>query len=137
MLCIFCGSKTLVFNSRHQKKTNTTWRRRQCLNCAQTTTTTETIDLSKALLVADSQGRTTKFSSDSLFLSIYECCKHRVNPVEDARGLTDTVTAKLMKKLLDSTTTTATIVKTTTETLNRFDKVAGVQYKALNRRRTR
>ncbi|HSX07970.1 MAG TPA: hypothetical protein VLG11_03680 [Candidatus Saccharimonadales bacterium] len=70
------------------------------------------------------------FSRDTLFLSIYECCKHRPNPVADAAALTGTVLAKALKTVTDGAIDRDTLVAVSHEALSLFDGVAAGLYAA-------
>lgn len=133
MVCIYCGQPTKVVNSRLQKKSNAIWRRRHCQSCSNIFTTRESADLSGALAV-DSVKRNSYevFSRDKLFISIYKSCGHRLDAVNDASAITETVIQKLLnsndrKRALVAKTD---IVNTTLTVLRRFDSVAAVTYGA-------
>ncbi len=129
MVCIYCGSKTNVLNSRDQKRSNTKWRRRSCSGCKAIMTTIESFDLSTSLSVTRPDSL-YPFSRDKLFVSIYYCCKHLTDPERIASDLTNTVTYKLLPYISDGSITSNQIIKTTAETLKNFDKPAQVQYLA-------
>jgi transcriptional regulator NrdR family protein len=89
MVCVYCGSETKVTNSRHQKRTNQVWRRRQCLKCTALFTTEEKTDHTSLWKVKKNNEETlVAFSRDKLFLSIYKSCEHRLNALADAASLT-------------------------------------------------
>ncbi len=129
MVCIYCGSKTEVTNSRLQKRLNHTWRRRQCLKCHAIMTTSEQIDLEKTILVTR-QGRLEPFRRDILFVSVHDSLKHRKTAISDATGLTDTIISALYPEMTDAQVETNTISKTALKILKRFDKVAATHYQA-------
>jgi transcriptional repressor NrdR len=129
MVCVLCGKKTSVVNSRLQRKTNQVWRRRQCLSCKAVFSTQETVQHELAWLVSD-KGRFEPFSRDKLFLSLYKSCEHRKTALSDAKGLTDTVIGKLQPHLEGSTLKAGDIAAVAQVALNRFDKAASVHYQA-------
>ncbi len=131
MKCIYCGSALSVSNSRLQKKANNVWRRRNCGDCGAVFTTTEQIDLSKSLIYKSKTGF-RPFSEAKLLGSIKETFRHRGNPHEDARSLTDTVIARVIDQIKGPQVTRHQIISTTLTALNRFDKVASAQYGALH-----
>jgi transcriptional repressor NrdR len=130
MVCVYCGSSTGVTNSRLQRQSNQVWRRRLCANCHNTFTTHEKTDLSGAIAVKQSDGRLTPFSRDQLFISLYEACKHRARPVQDADGLTQTVITHLRAKLSEGTLDRDAIVNIVHPILKRFDEAAATMYAA-------
>lgn len=132
MVCIYCGKSTSVVNSRPQKRLNQIWRRRYCLRCNTTVTTTEVTDYSQALAVEPSNQRKhpEPFKRDKLFLSLYSSLGHRKTVLEDATALTATVIGKLIPHYDDPFIERDEIIKATTDVLKRFDKVAVTHYKA-------
>jgi transcriptional repressor NrdR len=130
MKCIYCGYKLRISNSRLQKKTNQTWRRRKCLECNAIFTTLEAIDYSKSLVVRETDNSLAPFSREKLFLSIYRSCRHRLNPLEDAAALTDTTVSKITKQSNNGVVSLSNIKDSCVNTLRQFDKAAVVQYKA-------
>jgi transcriptional repressor NrdR len=130
MVCIYCGVKTSVTNSRHQKKSNQVWRRRQCANCSGIFTTLEQTDLPLSLLYKKDSSHIQPFSRDKLFLSLYNSLKHRNTALNDATALTSTVIGKLLPTIKDASVERADIIQTITETLKHFDKAASVTYVA-------
>lgn len=129
---MYCGSKMQVTNSRLQKKANQVWRRRKCQICQIIFTTTESIDYSSIWVVTNRSGQIAPFSKDVLFLSIYKVLEHRPQAILDASALTDTIVSRLLNKVSGDSLTTKIIQQVTKVTLNRFDKVAIVQYQALH-----
>lgn len=130
MVCIYCGSKTTVMNSRAQKRLLQTWRRRQCMVCGALFTTHETADLSSSLLVKHPDGHVEPFSRDKLFVSILRAVGHRQAPVEDARAITSTSIGIILHTKPQAAIATAQIAQYTHQALRRFDIVAGIQYLA-------
>lgn len=130
MVCIYCGSKLTVSNSRPQKRTNSVWRRRTCPNCQAIFTSVETIDPTVSLVYKDHQKRLQPFSRDKLYTSIYEACKHRKAAPDEARALCDTVITRLLSNASSATVTRPNVISATTETLRHFDKAAASTYVA-------
>ncbi|HZL08138.1 MAG TPA: hypothetical protein VFC50_03010 [Candidatus Dormibacteraeota bacterium] len=132
MVCVHCGGKTKVVNSRPQRKNNQVWRRRQCLECGAVFSTKEIVQHELAWLVRDVRGKLRPFSRDKLFLSLYKSCEHRKTAVGDARGLTDTVMSKLPAYVADGTVSGLDIARVAQVALNRFDKAASTHYQAFH-----
>lgn len=132
MVCLYCGSSTFVINSRHQKRSNNVWRRRQCEKCGATLTTIESFDYSKGLMLQRSDNKLVAFKREKLFLSIYKSCEHRKKALDDAIELTQTVIEKVMQPNPSSTgkLPVSLLANTTFETLKNFDKVSAIQYSA-------
>ncbi len=140
MVCVYCKGQTRVTNSRQQRRTNTTWRRRECQACGGVFTTQELIKLDGAVLVAGSltgsagfknpQTRFEPFSRDRLWLSLRNSLGHRKQPTADATGLTETVIGRLLPHVEQAKLTRQQIIAVTTEVLTRFDKAAATHYQA-------
>jgi len=133
MVCIQCGQKTQIINSRPQLRTNSTWRRRKCLHCASIFSTQESTDYGAIWAVRDTGGHISPFSRDKLFLSLYKSCQHRSTALTDAGALTDTVIKKLLKTAADGQLTAKQIQQAAQVALNRFDSAASVQYAAYHK----
>ena len=136
MFCIYCTAGTKVVNSRLQKRRNQVWRRRKCLSCEAIFTSEEKIEYKAAWVIYHpSDGRFESFQRDKLFLSLYDCLKHRAGPREDAAALTETVISKLPAHVMESVTVHRdALVRVANVALNRFDRVASAQYEALHGR---
>jgi transcriptional repressor NrdR len=130
MVCIYCNGSTQVINSRPQKRTNTTWRRRQCQNCSHIFTTEESALLSAIIAVEASNGSTTGFEREKLLISLYNSLRHRPTALKDAVAITNTVITKLLPQATEATIQAATIITTASQVLKRFDTAADVQYRA-------
>lgn len=130
MVCIYCASPTQVVNSRHQRSNNQIWRRRQCTDCKAVFTTHESVVLDNAILVQYSKKHTKPFSRDKLFMSIYECCKHRPKALEEADGLTKTTLAKLRNFYTEGVVTPDILSTIAHDVLSRFDATAASLYAA-------
>lgn len=130
MVCIYCGSKTRITNSRPQKRLLQTWRRHRCTQCGALFTTLEAVDTATSLVVRRDNGPVSLFSRDKLFVSILRAVGHRTQPLEDAGALTATVTAKLLHATSTGALATSDIIATTLSVLLHFDEAAAVQYRA-------
>lgn len=131
MVCIYCGGKTQVINSRHTKKANEVWRRRSCLACKAVYTSRESVDTQQALRV-DKNKHFEPFSRDILLLSIHDSLRHRKTATTDATALTDTVLTQLYPRITQASLSTQDIKTITLATLSRFDKVAATHYNAFH-----
>lgn len=132
MVCIQCGAETKVTNSRHQKRANQVWRRRQCLKCGTVFTTEEQADYSAAWQVSGWEGRLEPFSRDKLLLSLYDSLKHRPTALRDAGGLVETIIGRLAEHLSNGTVEASAIAQISQVALNRFDDAASVSYRAFH-----
>jgi transcriptional repressor NrdR len=128
MVCLNCGGKTHIINSRSQKRTNRVWRRRECLVCGAVFTTEESVNYSFAWRVRDKTGDLRPFQRDKLFLSLYKACGHRSAAQSDASGLADTITAKLLAVESGGVINSSQIAQIAQVALNRFDKAASSYY---------
>jgi len=137
MVCIYCSSKTQVANSRHQKRVNHNWRRRECLSCHAVFTTIERTDYKTSLVVkqSDAAGHhlVVPFSRDALFVSILKAVGHRQTAIDDAGALTATIIAKLLGSTTDAAIRTDDIASRVLETLRLFDTAAATQYEAYHK----
>lgn len=130
MVCIYCGGKTQVVNSRPLAKKRVTWRRRQCTECGSVVTTREQVDLAEALRVKDDSGRLEPFQRDKLFLSVYNSLSHRKTALQDATQLTDTIIEHLLRAQANGVLDIETLTSEALPVIKRFDPVAGVSYQA-------
>lgn len=137
MVCIYCGSPTSVNNSRLQRNNNHVWRRRSCANCSSVFTTIERPDLSGSFVVGsptDKRNQLQSFNRDKLFLSIYECCKHRPNATEEAASLTQTVINQLvLEKRKNGLIERAAIAQNAYRALRRLDSAAAAIFAAYHK----
>lgn len=133
MVCIYCGEKLAISNSRHQKRSNSTWRRRKCPSCRATITTIEAVDYPRSLVICKPDGTFTAFSRDRLFVDVYDSLKHRKNAINDATSLTDTIVNQTLAKIDTPRIDRQFLINQVTETLNNFDKVAAIHYSAYHR----
>ena len=129
MLCPYCNGKTEVVNSRHKHSTNQVWRRRSCRECLAVFTSFEVADLKNTLAI-ENKGSLSPFDADRLFISIYNCMRHRKVAHQDARALYETILNKLLTTSNDATISRDTVVNTSISVLRRFDQAASVQYAA-------
>jgi transcriptional repressor NrdR len=132
MICLYCNGSTQVVNSRPQHKATQVWRRRKCEECGRLFSTNERIDLSKALMIRKSETEVEPFVREKLLLSIYRSVGHRKTAINDSTAITDTICSKLIKSSTSPIIEVEYLVKLVTNTLNTFDKPAGVHYKAYN-----
>lgn len=132
MVCVHCGHNTAVTNSRHLKRSNQIWRRRQCLTCKSIVSTTEQALYSKIWVVRGLSGALKPFSRDKLLLSIYASCQHRKNAIADASALTDTVISKLPSLAEKGVLQPQNIAQVVQVALNRFDGAASTHYQAFH-----
>lgn len=132
MVCMYCSSKTEVTNSRLQKRTNTVWRRRQCLSCKSIVSTIEQVDYEKSWVVQYSDTSLQPFLRDKLFVSIYKSCQHRPTALPDALGLTTTVIAACRPLAKSGSLPVRVIASQTLRTLQRFDQAAAIHYQAFH-----
>ncbi len=130
MVCLYCGGKTRITNSRPQKRSLSTWRRHNCLSCRATFTTQERVDLALSVTFIGQNGKVSPFSRETLLQSLYESLKHRPHALTDAFDLTDTVINKLLPRVSHGSLKRDNLVKTAHQVLQRFDKAAAVQYRA-------
>jgi len=101
------------------------------MQCGAIFSSRERVDFTTSLLVThDGYREPGKFTRDTLFISIYDSCKHRPNAVADATALTATVISKLLPKIKHAGIDRDILVRTTAEVLKRFDKAAYTLYLA-------
>lgn len=133
MVCPYCSSATKVINSRVQKRSNQTWRRRRCLKCSSVFTTLEIANLAQLWTVKDSKGSLRPFNSQKLFISLYESCRHRKSATGDAEALTDTIIQRIRPKAKKAIIDIEELKNVASDTLKRFDKAAFVHYQAYHK----
>ena len=129
MVCIYCGGKTRVANSRWQKRSNQVWRRRQCLACQSVFTTHEQIELESALLV-DKSGRTQAFLPDLLLKDLMLALKHRSDVYTSSGEVMATIIRQLLSLPQKPVYKSYDISKITAEVLKKFDKQSYLRYVA-------
>lgn len=128
---MYCGQKTQVVNTRHQKRRNSTWRRRECTSivCKAVFTSIENADLASTLVVMKRSGHLEPFQRDILLLSIYDSLRHRKTAITDASDLTDTIIQQTTGKQA-TTISTELLSQTAYTVLLKFDHAAAVHYQA-------
>ncbi|MDO8551238.1 MAG: ATP cone domain-containing protein [bacterium] len=98
MECPYCHKPyTIVKNSRSTRGNAQIWRRRFCLNCEQTFTTHEVIDLSH-LLVIKKSGKTEMFSRMKLYSGIFHAST--ASRVIHREEVIDKITREIEKEIL-------------------------------------
>ena len=123
MFCIKCFSKsTSVTNSRPHKRSPSTWRRRKCVTCSYTFTTTESIVLEDYLQIDDKP-----FSLPRLTVSLTSVLIADETPADSAYWLARTIGEQLL--LLEKTSVSReTLLKTVHAVVSRYSPNAGLQY---------
>ncbi len=129
MVCVYCGAKTKVSNSRLQKRNNQVWRRRECLACHAVFTTHESVELESALSV-EKNGQNRPFLPDLLLKELMLALKHRKDVYTASGELVSTVVRRLLALPQSPLFKPADISKTTAEVLKRFDHRAYLRYLA-------
>ena len=127
MVCPYCSHKTKVTNSRFQKRSNQTWRRRECLNCHAVFTTHEEIELNSTFSVMTPDNDIMPFVKERLFSSILFACEGLHDPYGTATELTATVVNELRTKggaMLSNND----IAQTSGKILRRFNAKAFLKY---------
>jgi transcriptional repressor NrdR len=129
MVCIYCGAKTNIVNSRKRSKGLQTWRRRRCISCRAVFTSIEKADAEQSLRVRKESGAIEPFLYEKLFLDVYRSLSHRKSRHMDAKSLSDTVVTRLLpckSGILQS----SEVKYAAMEVLKRFDKSAATYYRA-------
>lgn len=129
MVCLYCGGKTEVVNSRPQKRINQIWRRRKCSACGAVFTTNERIDYSATIVVKRKPGL-EPFERDTLLVSLATSLGHRPTAVGDAAALATTVTRALLSAAENGVVEVTNITAESYKVLNRFDTLAAAHYRA-------
>ena len=129
MVCIYCGNKTKVTNSRPQVRLGQTWRRRECVVCHAVFTSLEHVALTDVLRAKKRSGAVEHFERDKLFLSIYRSVEHLDSAISVARELTDTILGKLFhKKPMSPIIATTEVATVAAKTLKAYNAAASVRY---------
>lgn len=129
MKCPYCRADTTdVFNTRPTRFATQIWRRRRCLECRESFTTYEAVDLG-FLKVTKKNGRRQRYSRAKLFSGIYGSFLSIPSKETTVDAVTDTVEAKILdtKAREISSADIAQIVLTT---LKHFNTAAFVRYLA-------
>lgn len=129
MVCLYCGGKLSVTNSRIQKRSNQVWRRRRCQQCLAVFTTHEALDAGKALRVRHGNS-VEPFVPDRLFTEVLLALQDRKDPYVDAREITATVMGQLLKSEQSPVFEPPQISQYTAKILKRFDKRCYLRYQA-------
>jgi transcriptional repressor NrdR len=129
MVCLYCGGKTEITNSRRQKRSNQVWRRRHCLTCNALFTTNEAIDYRLSLLV-DRLGALEPFEPEKLFTGVLLALQDRQHSFTEAREITDSVIAELLKLPSRPIFKTREVSQTASLVIKRFNKQAWHRYTA-------
>ncbi len=132
MVCIYCGQKTKIINSRSQKRAHGTWRRHRCTACNQLFTTQEQVDLAVSASFIAKDGSIHPFNRQHLLQSLYDSLKHRPHALTEALDLTDTVIAKLLPQIKAAGWSRQAVVQTAHQVLQNFDKAAATAYLAFH-----
>lgn len=127
MVCIYCGHKTQVRNSRYQKGSGRTWRRRQCESCRATVTTYETINWSSALLVQDG-GQNRPFSAQKHVASLQHSLSDAADSEEQAYQLSLSIIKQLLKVQESASVSRLNIANLSAQALKRYDYRAYLRY---------
>lgn len=133
MKCIYCNKgKTEVINSREVKKGLVTWRRRSCVSCLKTFTTTEN-GYRDNIFVIKSNGSRQRFVSEKLFASIFSVlnsAKHRDNGKSAllAKKMTERVLQKTLSLIKGKDIKTSDIILITYEELKKVDSALSEHY---------
>lgn len=130
MVCLYCGGKTEVVNSRPQKRINQIWRRRKCSACGAVFTTNERIDYSATIVVKRKPSGLEPFERDTLLVSLATSLGHRPTAVGDAAALATTVTRALLSAAENGVVEVTNITAESYKVLNRFDTLAAAHYRA-------
>jgi len=128
MKCPYCNQESKVKNSRLQKRANSVWRRRECLNCQAIWTTLERPQSSTTYKV-NSNEVMVDFRPELLLISLYECLKHRKTPELDAQYVYSTVFSNL-QDTNEPVFGIQLIASTAYNVLKRYDGLAADIYKA-------
>jgi transcriptional repressor NrdR len=128
MNCPYCGTDSKVTNSRLLKRSNSVWRRRQCMECGAIWTTTELMKGSVTFKVMRNEDL-VDFRPEILLISLYECLKHRKTPETDAQYVFETVLGNL-GQTNEPIYTTQLIAGHAYKVLKNYDKLASDLYHA-------
>ena len=116
-----------------QSRLKQVWRRRVCINCDNIFTTIEKIDLERSMVVKAKDETINPFIREKLLISISKSLGHRVDYVNDAIALTNTIIAKLQTDYKTPLLTRNNIIIVSEKVLKNFDSVATVHYKAYHK----
>lgn len=100
------------------------------MSCDSIFTTSEKVDLSKALIVTTGSGKINSFDDQILFISIYESLKHRNSAFFEAKEITATVIGKIISIVNSPKLSTSDIKRIAYSTLKTFDNDSATIYAA-------
>lgn len=130
MVCIYCGAKTRITNSRPQKRLLQTWRRHTCTRCQAVFTTHERADLSGSVRITYPDGSMRPYQRTQLLISLHESLGHRTDSLEAAEELEATITGQLLKQALGAKLARQDVIQAAHTALRRFDQAGAVYYHA-------
>ncbi len=128
MVCIYCGGKTRVFNSRRQARNNNVWRRRKCLSCSAVFTSVESPELASSLSV-NRLGAYESFLEDKLYSDLLDALQDRKDRYTAAREITNSVIRNLVRDE-GASFTPIQITEAASKVLKRFNGRAYQRYTA-------
>ena len=128
MVCLYCGSKTKITNSRYNKELHKTWRRHRCTNCNWIFTTYESIDMLQAVMVKKRSGKLEPFYEYKLFTSIKKSIDHISQPAKNANMLVQSVLRLVYRDLNGPVVTSLDLDRYVASVLKRFNAAAAVKY---------
>lgn len=129
MKCPYCGSnKTEVFNSRSTQSSSQIWRRRRCLDCNETMTSYERIDLKAVLNITGDKQKDQPYNRTRLLLSVIRAFEN-THYLKDIDSILDTAEQNLVNLHLESITK-AQVVDVILHTLKPIDTSAFMKYLA-------
>lgn len=129
MMCLYCGGETKVTNSRHQRRNNHVWRRRQCLTCNSVFTTHESVEISSSLSVRQAD-TLVPFLPDLLLKDLMLALQDRKDAYTACGEILSTTVRNLLKLPQKPVYSTSDISKTTADVLKKFDKRAHLRFVA-------
>jgi transcriptional repressor NrdR len=127
--CPYCRAETTdVFNSRPTRFGSQIWRRRRCLECHESFTTYEAVDLG-FLKVMKKGGKKQRYSRAKLFSGIYGAFLSIPSKETTVDAVTDTVETKLLDTR-QTELTSQEIAEVVLSTLKHYNTAAFVRYLA-------
>jgi transcriptional regulator NrdR family protein len=96
MKCAYCGSsKTEVFNSRTTRSGTQIWRRRRCMDCSETMTSYERIDLHQVISIDGGQPKKLRYSRPRLYISLLRAFEDSKD-LDSVDSIIDTIEQRLL-----------------------------------------
>ncbi len=130
MRCPKCTSiEDKVIDSRISKEGSTIRRRRECLECSNRFTTTETL-VHEGLVVVKRDGRREDFSRDKLIHAVRAACHKRPVDAEQISMLVEDV-ADILEAQYDSEIPSRAVGDAVMERLRKMDQVAYVRFASI------